>query len=316
MKRGVKVILGVTVAVAVGLGAAGEGFFHMAMTSDGQKFLARLWDKKSKDTAEVNTQPSKNVVWYNSTEHKIVNTQNSLDEKLSAELFENEAAGGKWVILCHGYGAGPESMARYARHYFEKGFNVLLPYLRGSELGVNQTFSMGWLDKNDILSWIDYINSQESQAKIVLHGESMGAATVMMTVGEQLPENVLCAVEDCGYTSIWDEYMHQIKQTFGIPPRPLLDSARIMTRLHIDVDYKKASSVEQLKKSKTPMLFVHGEADDFVPFKMVFDCYNAFDGEKELLTVPEAGHARSENTDPKLYWATIWNFVGKYIDLG
>jgi fermentation-respiration switch protein FrsA (DUF1100 family) len=173
---------------------------------------------------------------------------------------------------------------------------------------------MGYLDKLDLVAWVNYTVELDPEAQIVLHGESMGAATVMMAVGEPLPDNVKCAIEDCGYTSVWDEFAHNIVDMFHLPVFPYLYASQVSIKRHIDLDFKKASCVESLKKSKTPMLFIHGEADTFVPFEMVYKNYEAFDGEKELLTIPEADHALSVNTDPVTYFNKVWEFVGKYIE--
>ena len=68
---------------------------------------------------------------------------------------------------------------------------------------------MGWLDREDILRWIDFILADDPQAEIVVHGISMGAATTMMTAGEDTPENVKVFIEDCGYTSVWDVFFQR-----------------------------------------------------------------------------------------------------------
>lgn len=90
---------------------------------------------------------------------------------------------------------------------------------------------MGWLDREDILQWIDYITVRDPQAEIVIHGVSMGAATTMMTAGETTPDAVKAFVEDCGYTSVWDVFSSELQLRFGLPEFPILYTASAVAKL-------------------------------------------------------------------------------------
>ena len=296
----------------------GELMWHGVLTKKGSDALSKYF---AEEPVEPSVKPAFDICdgaaeWYDSTPHEDITTVNSIGDKPCAVLFKNGGSH-KWAIICHGYTAAPNVMARYAKEYYKKGFNIIMPYMRGNEKGIKSKnvvcYTMGYLDRLDLVAWINYAVETDPGCEIVLHGESMGAATVMMTVGEPLPDNVKCAVEDCGYTSVWDEFAHQIVKLFHLPVFPYLYASQFCVKRHVDLDFKAASSVEALKKSKTPMLFIHGEADTFVPFEMVYKNYEAFNGEKELLTVPEADHALSVNTDPVKYFDKVWEFVGKYI---
>jgi len=173
---------------------------------------------------------------------------------------------------------------------------------------------MGWHDRIDIIAWIDYLCREYNHPKIILHGISMGAATVMMATGEALPPNVVCAISDCGFTSVWDVYAYQTKNTLHLPAFPIVYAMETVTRLRSGFSIKEASSVEQVKKSKTPTLFIHGEADDFVPFWMLDKVYQAAACEKEKLAVPGAGHAEAP-FQPELYYGAVQNFIGRYLHI-
>ena len=218
-------------------------------------------------------------------------------------------------LMFHGYrGSGERDLCGGVQRCFRLGRNVLIVDQRGSGQSDGKVITFGINESRDLEAWIKYLIERfGDDVKIILTGISMGAATVMMTVGEKLPDNVKCAVEDCGYTSVWDEFSHQIVRMFHLPVFPYLYASQFCIKRHIDLDFKAASSVEALKKSKTPMLFVHGEADEFVPFEMVHKNYAAFTGEKDILTIPEADHALSVDTDPVKYFNKVWEFVGKYI---
>ena len=106
-------------------------------------------------------------------------------------------------------------------------YQVLTPDLRACGDTDGNYLGMGWLDRKDILSWIDWIVAQDSDARIVIHGISMGAATTMMTAGEDTPDQVVAFVEDCGYTSVWDIFSSELKLRFGMPEFPLMYTANL-----------------------------------------------------------------------------------------
>ena len=317
-----KIIKGLGVAAAaagVGLFAAGEAMWFGVLTKKGSDVMSKVFGE---EPPEPPVKPAYDICegaeeWFEATPHRDVTTVNSIGDEPCAVLFEQEGSH-KWAVICHGYTSAPGGMARYAREYYNKGYNLILPYMRGHEKGIREKnvvcYSFGWLDRLDLVAWINYAVALDLESRIVLHGESMGAATVMMAVGENIPDNVVCAIEDCGFSSVWDEFSYQIGEMFHLPVFPFLHVAQLCVKRHEDLDFRKASAVDALKNSKTPMLFIHGEADDFVPFEMVHKCYSAFDGEKDMLTVPGAGHAFAVNTDPVAYWKKVWEFVGKYIE--
>src|SRR5699024_4928383 len=150
---------------------------------------------------------------------------------------------------------------------------------------------------------------------IVLFGLSMGAATVMMLSGENLPDNVKVIVEDCGFTSARSVLSYQLKERFKLPAFPALQAANTVAKLRAGYRIFDASAVNQLAKATVPILFIHGEADSFVPYRMMEELYAAANTEKEKLTIPGAGHIQAVDVDPELYWQTIWNFTGRFVTI-
>lgn len=219
-----------------------------------------------------------------------------------------------WLVCCHGYTSYPENMGPYAMEFEKMGFNIVLPSLRGHDASDYDYVSMGWLDRLDTVKWTQWIAQEYPESQIVLFGLSMGAATVMMATGEDLPENVKCAIEDCGYTSVQEEFSVQIREMFRLPVFPFLNAAQAVTKKRAGYSFKQASCVEQLKKSKTPTLFIHGDADEFVPFYMLDKVYDAAVCEKEKLVVPNAAHAEAAAVEPELYWDAVRSFIGKYVE--
>ena len=253
--------------------------------------------------------------WFFANHPQKVTTGSPRGMRLHADVFLHEKTPSNvWFVCIHGYSSSPRDFGGLAKVVHEDwGCNVLLPYLGAHGRSEGKHISMGWLDRLDIVAWTEYLVREHGEdVKIVLLGNSMGAATTMMTTGETLPPNVVCAVADCGYTSFWDEYVVQAKVILGLPPFPGVYALNTMVKWRMGFSMKEASSVEQLKKSKTPTLFIHGDADAFVPFWMQDLVYEACAAEKQKLAVPGAGHSESHYQE-ELYYGTVKEFVGRYL---
>lgn len=232
---------------------------------------------------------------------------------LFAYQIEQKKPTDKWVILSHGYAGNALQNLRSARYFYEMGYNVLMPDARGHGKSDGKYIGMGWHDRLDLVQWIDDIIKVDDTSQIVLYGVSMGGATVMMTSGEDLPDNVKAIVEDCGYASVQDEFSHQITGVFDIPAFPALDFASLVTKARAGYSFKEASAVKQVAKSKTPILFIHGTNDTFVPYEMVYELYEAANVEKDVLVVEGAGHAGASNVLGAEYWEEVDQFISQYV---
>lgn len=233
--------------------------------------------------------------------------------RLHAYEAKNKKESKIWVIAVHGYTDSANFMVNSAKQFLSYGYNVLMPDLRAHGKSEGKYIGMGWLDKDDIMLWIDYLIATYGDIKIILYGISMGAATIMMTSGEDLPSNVRMAIEDCGYTSAWEEFKYELKYLFHMPAFPALYNANLITKIRAGYSLKKASSIKQIKKSKIPILFIHGDKDNFVPFYMLDKLYNAAHCKKEKLVIKGAAHAEAQLIDPQKYWHTVRKFIKRNI---
>ena len=215
----------------------------------------------------------------------------------------------RYVISVHGYKSVAASMVRLVAHYLAAGWNVLAIEQRAHGESPARYTGMGYFEKGDLMRWINYIEEIDGEAQIVLHGVSMGAATVMLATGEELPPQVRAAVADCGYSTLNGEYASQLKALFKLPPFPLLQLASLMCKMRAGFFFSAVDCTAAVARSKTPTLFIHGEEDAFVPFYMLDELYEAASCKKEKLTVPGAAHAESEETAPELYWSAVDEFV-------
>ena len=220
----------------------------------------------------------------------------------------------RYAICVHGYADTSESMGLYARHYYDVyGMNVLLPDLRGHGGSEGDYVGMGLHDSKDIARWITRITQMDLEAVIILHGISMGAATVLMTTGRELPDCVKAAVSDASYTSAYEEF----KFVYGtlpntiIPADVMMEMVRAITRVRAHYDLRKAAPVDAVKTSKTPTLFIHGDADDFVPSNMMPQIYEAAACRKKFAWFSGAKHVQSVVREPEGYWNTVDHFLDR-----
>lgn len=218
----------------------------------------------------------------------------------------------KTVIIVHGFANSKSSMKPYAELFHELGYNALIPDNIAHGESQGHFIGYGWNDKDNIIKWVKGLVTQDPNQKITLFGVSMGGAAVMMASGEKLPRQVSTIIEDCGYSSVWDELAYQSKVMYNLPEFPILYGVSGLSKLFAGFTYTEASSVKQLAKNHLPILFIHGGSDKFVPTKMVYDNYAASKGPKELYIVKGAKHAKSFEKNPDAYKAKIEAFLKKY----
>lgn len=247
--------------------------------------------------------------WLPSIPHEIISTYSIDALTLKAEAFYADADQHTWIIVAHGYSGNRSNMHSVAMRFVKQGYHVLTPDNRAHGESGGTFIGMGWLDRMDIIQWIKYIIDMDADAKIVLYGISMGASAVMMCSGEELPDNVIGCIEDCGFTSVYDIVKYQMKQQYQLPLHPFIEIANSLIKSRGGYDIKKASSLLQIRKAKLPMLFIHGELDDFVPVSMVFELYNAYPARKDLYIVEGSNHGFNYYSAPEEYFHRIFLFL-------
>lgn len=232
--------------------------------------------------------------------------------KLWAQFLPAEEDQHNYIIAVHGYTANHHGIEPAVKPFVEAGYHVLTPDQRGCGNSEGRYLSMGYFEKRDVIVWINEILAYDEQANIVLYGESMGAATVLMAAGEGLPKQVKAVVEDCGYTSAYAMFKDQLKERFSLPEFPFLPSAALIGSLRAGFNFYDADALEAIQHADLPILFIHGGADDYVPTYMGKELYESYRHEKELLIVEGAEHGTSSDVDTKLYYDTIFAFLDKY----
>lgn len=242
------------------------------------------------------------------------------------------------AVLVHGYHDCAMRMIQlgYVYHHL-LGYNILLPDLHAHGQSEGDAVQMGWKDRLDILRWTAIADSlfgaynqwkisdsvvlarrtmhpETSSTRMVVHGVSMGAATTMSLSGEATPSYIRGFVEDCGYTSVWDEFSYELKEQFSLPSFPLMWSTSMLCDLRYGWSFGEASPLRQVAKCRKPMLFIHGMDDHYVPTRMVYPLYEAKRGEKMLYLAPGSQHAVSYRDHRKEYVAYVRAFCKKYVE--
>lgn len=224
--------------------------------------------------------------------------------------FLRSEEGRRVAVVLHGWrGDGVRSM-HIGRIYEQAGCNVLMPDLHAHGLSDGEAIGMGWGERLDVLQWMKVAARLFVSGDFIVHGVSMGAATAMNVSGEEMPAEVSTVrfIEDCGYTSVWDEFHYEMGEEFGLPDFPLLYASSLLCKLRYGWSFGEASPLAQVRKSRYPMLFVHGDADDFVPSRMVHPLYEAKGGEKQLWVTRGTAHARSYSDYPEEYVRRVRDF--------
>ena len=267
-------------------------------TGNGKGFCGKLSDE--------------NRNWLDTHEHNDVYLISRDNYCLHALMFDNNSD--DWVILVHGYDADGTHMTTYARKLYSEGYSILSIDQRGCGLSGDNETTMGHLEKFDVIDWAEKLTREYNAKNIAFLGVSMGAATVMLASSEKMPETVKCIIEDCGYSSVREQFEHSIAKIVHLPPYPMLWICSILTRIQKRWNIlKDADCTRSVSDARVPILFIHGDEDDFVPYRMHSVLYNACPrNDKQILTVRNAKHTEAVSVEPELYWNTVLSFIRKY----
>lgn len=215
-------------------------------------------------------------------------------------------------IIFHGYRSniGTDCNGGYYLSV-KNGYNVLVVYQRGHRESGGKTITFGVKERYDCLDWIAYVNERfGEETPILLMGLSMGAATVLMAAGLDLPSNVKGIMADCGYSSP-KEILQEVIRKMKYPLRITYFFVRMSAKIFGRFDPEEASAVEALKDAKVPVLIIHGDDDRFVPSWMSRENYDVCASPKEILIVPGAGHGLSYCVDAKAYEKAVQDFIDR-----
>ena len=248
-------------------------------------------------------------------EHTDVSVNSYDGLKLCAKYYECKK-GAPIEIMFHGYkGSAERDLCGGAYRCFEIGHNALIVDQRASCGSEGRVITFGAKESRDCLVWIDYVlKNIDSEAEIILTGISMGAATVMMASSMSLPKNVVGILADCGYTST-REIIKKVMRDMKLPDKLLYPFARLAAILFGGFDPDASSPIKSMSSCHLPIIFFHGDTDDYVPCHMSKENYDACVSEcKHLVIVPGAGHGLSFPIDMEGYFNELSNFFDPILE--
>lgn len=234
----------------------------------------------------------------------------SFDGLLLSGMYYEYEKGAITELLFHGYqGYAERDLSGGVKRCFALGRNALIIDQRAHGESDGMTITFGINEAKDCLSWIDYaVKRFGEDSKIIITGISMGASTVMLAAGEKLPKNVVCVLADCGYTSA-EEIIKKVIDEMGLPSKLLYPFVKLGAKTFGNFDPDENSPLEAMKKSKVPVIFIHGDDDAFVPCDMSRRLYEACASEKKkLVTVKGAGHGLAFPVDKEFYLQSLRDF--------
>jgi len=241
-------------------------------------------------------------------------------EEMSITSFDGLALRGRYYeyapgapieLMFHGYrGTGERDLSGGVQRCFQLGRSALIVDQRGCSGSDGRVITFGVLEHRDCLSWLDFMLRRFGpQVKIILTGISMGASTVLAAAGRSLPLNVIGVLADCGFSSAKDIICKVLRQ-MGLPPALVYPFVKLGARIYGRFDLEQISPVQELRRCTVPVIFFHGEADDYVPCEMSRINYEACASRKKLVIIPGAGHGLSYPVAPQEYLAALREFFG------
>jgi fermentation-respiration switch protein FrsA (DUF1100 family) len=250
---------------------------------------------------------------YKNYKKKNFNLPSEFGYILSCELMESPKPEEKKIaVLCHGLGYAKYGSIKYSELFLGLGFTVLMYDHRNHGLSGKAHTSMGFYEKYDLKKVIDWCyDTYGEECRIVTHGESMGAATVLMHLG--IDNRVKCTIADCGYCDLKVLLRHQLKQYYHLPSI-LIPMVSCLTYLRAGFWYQEVSPIRVVTRTDTPILFIHGKIDNLVPAHMSKQMYACKKDKKAIYLVAKARHAESYCVNKEGYEKRVVKFLKRYFD--
>ena len=220
----------------------------------------------------------------------------------------------KWVVILHGYNGSMGDIYDIAMNYYKKGYNILMPDLRASGESEGSFIGMGWLDRLDVINWIDVILDENPSAHIAIHGVDMGADTALMLSGEPIKDNIMAIVADGAYTSAWDV----MKKEYHVrheewPVFPLMNMVNPVAKVWGGYSLKEADAVTQVSKTHVPILLIQGGQDTYVTPDMADKLNESIASAHRLVTIQSGTHEDCRYADPTTYYNSVFDFVNAHV---
>jgi len=234
--------------------------------------------------------------------------------KLHATYFPN--GNSKKVAVClHGYTSqGMSDYIGLSGYYLKRGYAMLLPDARAHGQSEGEYVGFGCLDRYDLMEWLHWLLGHYGEdVQILLHGTSMGGATVLMASSLDLPKQVKGIISDCGFTSPKYVFTHVLHSMYHLPAFPMIQIASEVNKRKAGYRLDECNAAREVRNAKVPILLIHGSADRFVPCSMCDEIYENCASDKKKLIIEGAAHAESYYKDTEAYENALNEFIGGII---
>lgn len=300
-KRAVFSIIALFLVLVVLINVCVTAFFTFSLFKKNgwKKFEEYSYGKELKTTSE----------WISDNSEK-AEIKNADGKTLTALKIENEHVSHSYIIICHQYGGSPYSMEEYAKHFYDLGFNIILPYMRGHAESSYNHISFGWEDGFDVADWVKSITKEDKKAKIALFGVSLGANAVTLTASEELSDNVRLVIADSCYTSLEELIKEYVKNKTPFSAFLVSKLTSVFAKNKVGETLKNADTVVRVRDIELPIMFINGEDDTVVPPLVSKKLYESCEAEGvEELLIEKGTHGRNLEADKESYWANIDAFI-------
>lgn len=239
-----------------------------------------------------------------------IQIKNSEGKSLTALKIKNEHVSHSYIIICHQYGGSPQSMEEYAKHFYELGFNIILPYMRGHGESAYSDISFGWKDYQDIEDWVADITDRDEKSRIALFGVSLGANAVTLAAAQEMPENVRFVIADSCYISMDAMVKEYVKNQTNFSSFVTKTLVSMFSEDKMGVSFKNADTIMKVREIDLPIMFINGENDTVVPPLISKKLYEICEAEGvEEVIIENGTHGNNLQADKETYWANIDAFL-------
>ncbi len=300
-KRALFTVITLVIVFILAVNALASTFFSFAI------FKRNGWKKF--EVYSYGEQLNNESEWIENNSEKI-QIKNAEGKSLTALQIKNEHISHSYIVICHQYGGSPQSMEEYAKHFYDLGFNIILPYMRGHGESPYKNISLGWQDYSDITDWVESIIDEDNKSKIGLFGVSMGANAVTLASSGKLPQNVRFAIADSCYTSMNELIKEYVKTQTGLSSFITKNLMSVFVESKTGITFKSADTILDVREIELPVMFINGENDTVVPAlisKKLYENCEA-DGVEEVI-IENGTHGKNLQADENSYWANIDAFV-------
>lgn len=288
-------------------------FFWLSL---GMYFTNRLMYMKKKDE-ELILKREKEAGRYNPAEFdslpkRDVDIPSPFGYTIKALLIEPHQSN-RYVIIAHGVTETKINSIKYMNLFLKRGFNALIyDHRRHGESG-GKTTSFGHYEKFDLKTVVNWLKKEKGpNLKLGIHGESMGAATMLLYAG-MLEDGADFYIADCPFSDFRDQLTYRLKKELKIMPGLLIPIADVILRFRDKYSIRHVSPISVIENIKHPILFIHSQKDDFILPTMSEDLFKLKKGPKMLYLASNGLHAQSFNENRADYERVIDEFLQKYV---